>query len=70
MAAIALNACQTAIAIVDEKRFITMFNASFHGLTGHKYDTDLRSMQLEDALQLSNEDTRSPLHCIQDSFPR
>lgn len=70
MATIALNASQTAIAIVDEQRFIKMFNSSFQDLSGNYFDTDLRYMQLEDALQLSNDDTVVLIHCFQEKFPR
>lgn len=69
MAEMVLNANKNAIAIVDQERSVLMLNSAFWGVLGHSNGTDLRSLQLEDILNLSQEDTSLLLWYLQQSTP-
>lgn len=67
LAKMALDASETAIAVVDDKRSIVIFNAAFQNISGNKVGSDLGCIQLEDVLNLSTFDTHVLMSCFEDT---
>lgn len=69
VATMALNASETATAVVDKERLLVMYNTAFQKMCCES-DTDLRGKQLEGALNLSAEDTCALTNSFEDTGVR
>lgn len=59
MATMVLNISQVALVVVDKQRRIILYNSTFETNHGNHASTDMRSMFLEDVLNLSTEDSKA-----------
>lgn len=67
MATNALNTSQDALVVVDKQRTIVLLNLAFVAKYGNnKSSKELRYMRLEDALNLSRNDTSELICCFED----
>lgn len=69
MAATALNASSTAIAVVDGRRSVMLFNSAFQDVSGNSRDSDLGRKQLERVLKLTSDQTLTLMMCFQHVSP-